>query len=66
MTHAIGDKVTMPDGRRAIVLDRERVRVHGHTLVAYAVRFFNESVRDDHTHAEYVPEAMMVNSMRLQ
>lgn len=66
MTHAVGDKVTLPDGRHAIVLGRERVSARGYMLAAYALYFFPDSVRDGHTHAEYVPDAMLINSMRLQ
>lgn len=66
MTHAPGDKVTLPDGRRAIVLDRGRAQFAHLTLACYALYFFEDSVRDGHTHAEYIPEAMLINSMRLQ
>tara|TARA_R110000868_G_scaffold44570_2_gene148661 strand:+ start:759 stop:959 length:201 start_codon:yes stop_codon:yes gene_type:complete len=66
MTHAVGDKVTLPDGRRAIVLDRERVSFHGHALTEYTLRFSLDSVHDEATHAVYIPEAMVINSARLQ
>jgi len=64
--HAVGDKVTLPDGRRAIVLDRERVRVYGSVVMEYSLRFFNDSVKNENTHATYIPEALLITPARLQ
>ena len=66
MMYHPGDKVTLPDGRRAVVLDGEQVKFAGGIVSAYALRFFNDCVVDGKTHAEYVPSLMMVNSMRQQ
>jgi hypothetical protein len=57
----LGDKVTLPDGRCGTVLDSEMVKLLGHTVREYSLRFDEEP-----RYATYIPDAMLINYARLQ